>query len=51
MQNNYKLKKPIFISDDFVGYDDSYYLNNQGFKEPIIQLNNQKYPAYSKNYF
>ncbi len=44
------LEEPIFISDDFVGYDNSYYLNNQGFKEPIIQLNNQKERKYEDQF-
>jgi len=44
------LEEPIFINDNFVGYDKNYFFNNKGFTPPITRINNTKAKKYEDQF-
>ena len=44
------LEQSIYINDDFVGYDENYFLNNKGLQPPIISLNTKKSKKYEDQF-
>ncbi len=40
----------VYVDDDYVGYGKDYYLNNDHFQKPIVELNNQKATKYEDQF-